>query len=92
MMHAVEQVVMVVPVDRQHHERQHIGEKNRHERCECRRIGAVRDFHLEHHDGDDHGDHAVAERFEPSLAHVRYLRWLRKQSSAWSSTMPTACI
>jgi hypothetical protein len=25
--------------------------------------------HLQHHDGDDDGDHAIAEGFQPSLAH-----------------------
>jgi hypothetical protein len=60
-MHRVQHVMMVVPVDRQVHEAQHVGEKDRHHAGEIGPIAAMRDLQLQHHDGDDDRDHAVAE-------------------------------
>ena len=68
-LHRVQQVVMIVPVDADEHEAQHIRQEHRHQRRERRDIGPVRHLHLQHHDRDDDGDHAIAERFQPSLAH-----------------------
>jgi hypothetical protein len=30
----------------------------------------VRHLQFQHHDGDDDGEHAIAERLEPACAHV----------------------
>src|SRR5216110_483125 len=89
-MHRMVEMVVIVPVDGDVDEGEHVGEEGRNERRERRQLGSVRHLQLEHHDRDDHRDHAVAERFEPAFAHV-YLRFL-KQFIVWSSTMPTACM
>ena len=45
------------------------GQENRQQRAERGQVGAVRHLHFQHHDGDDDGEHAVAEGFEPGLLH-----------------------
>src|SRR6185436_6627067 len=45
--HGVEQMVVVVPVDADHDEAQHVAQEDRHQRQERLRIGVVRNFHLE---------------------------------------------
>ena len=65
----LQHVVMIVPVDAENHEAQHVGEEHRHDRLQRRPVGAVRHLELQHHDRDEDGDHAVAERLEPPFAH-----------------------
>ena len=67
----VQQVVVVVPVDAQVHEAQHVAQEERRERTQRIEVGPVRDPQLEHHDRDDDGDDAVAEGFHASLGHRR---------------------
>jgi len=67
----VQHVVMVVPVDADEDEAEHVGEKDRHERSEGAPARLVRDVEFEHHDRDDDGDYPIAERFETSLCHGR---------------------
>jgi hypothetical protein len=66
----VEHVVVVVPVDSDVDEAEDVAEKDRHQRNERLRVGALRNFHLQHHDGDDDGDHSVAECFQASFVHA----------------------
>jgi hypothetical protein len=71
----LEQVVVVVPVDAEIHETQHVAQEHRQQAGEVgkartrRLVMAVRNLHLEHHDGDDDGEHAIAERFESTFVH-----------------------
>ena len=65
----VQHVMVVVPVDAEVDEAQHVAEEHGHERPSAARSVAVRHLQLQHHDGDDDGDHAVAERLEPILFH-----------------------
>src|SRR4029077_14929775 len=67
----VNHVMMVVPVDRQIDEAQKVAEKDRKQRLNGSPVGAVRNLQLQHHDGDDDGDDAVAERRQSFLRHVR---------------------
>jgi hypothetical protein len=67
--YGVQQMVMVVPVDGHIDEAQHIAHEARRQRLERGPIGAVRDFQLQHHDGDDDSDDAVAECGQPVFAH-----------------------
>ena len=67
--HGMEHVVMVVPVNAHEDEAEDICQEHRQHRRERRRIDAVRHLHLEHHDGDDDGDHAVGERLEAAFGH-----------------------
>src|SRR5262245_4075551 len=66
----VEQMMVVVPVDADVHETQHVTEKDREQRAERVELAPMRRPHFEHHDGDDDGDHAVAEGLEPGLSHA----------------------
>src|SRR5271155_865994 len=66
----LEHVVMIAPVDADENETEHIAEKNRNDWTQRHQIGAVRHFQLQHHNGDNDGDNAVAEGFETSLIHA----------------------
>jgi hypothetical protein len=63
----LQHVVVVVPVDADVDEAQHVTEEHRPQRRQRRDAGAVRHFQLQHHDGDQDGDRAVAESFEALL-------------------------
>jgi hypothetical protein len=62
-------MVVVVPVDGQINEAQHIADQVGRQRAERRPIGAVRHLQIQHHDGDDDGDDAIAERSKTIFAH-----------------------
>ena len=67
--------MMVVPVDAEVNETQHVGQKDRQQRFQRGDVerSALRHFQLQHHDGDDDGQHAVAEGFQPVLFHAAML-------------------
>ena len=67
----VQHVVVVVPVDAEEHEAQHVAQERPATSGRSAPGRAVRDLQLEHHDRDEDRDHAVAEGFEPSFAHRR---------------------
>src|SRR5919109_2512303 len=62
-----EQMMMVVPVDRDIQEAEHIREKGGRNGDEGAQIRPMRGFELQHHDGDDDCDHTVAESFQPAF-------------------------
>ena len=61
--------MMIVPVDADINEAQHVSQENGHERLDHRPICSVRDLQLQHHDRDDDREHAVAEGFEAIAFH-----------------------
>lgn len=65
----VQHVVVVVPVDADVHETEEIAEEYRQHRHKGGEFGAVGHLHLQNHDGDDDGDHAVAKGFQSVLFH-----------------------
>src|SRR5262249_50712117 len=62
-------VVMIVPVNADVNEAEHVAHEHRHKWHQCFQAVAMRNLHLEHHDRDDDGDDPVAERLQSVLAH-----------------------
>ncbi len=60
----VDEVVMVDPVDAGEDEGEQVDDEGGEDGDEAGEAGFVRDFELEHHDGDDDGDDAVGEGFQ----------------------------
>jgi len=73
-LYGLEEVVMVVPVDRQVEEAECVGQELRSERRQGRGRGAGWGPELQHHNRHDDGDYGVAEGFEPALGQVDLLR------------------
>src|SRR5262247_2078011 len=88
MMHRVEHVVMIVPVNRDEHEAQDIGQKDGHDGRQRSGLHAVRHLHLENHDRDDDRDDAVGEGFEASLAHTCDTTYFRRYRVADRESAP----
>src|SRR6516165_12499216 len=65
----MKEMMVVVPVDGDVDEAQHIAEKNRYYRCEGAEAGVLRHLHLQYHDRDDDGDHPIGESQQPLLFH-----------------------
>src|SRR5439155_14206143 len=67
--HRLKQMMVVMPVDPDEDETQHIAESRWNQRLQGRPCCIVRRSQLEHHDGYDDGDDSVTECFEACLAH-----------------------
>src|SRR5438067_1195135 len=78
-MHGVEHMVVVAPVDTEEGEAEDIGEKVRQDRPQRLEVRAARHTQLEDHDGDEDRDDSVAEGFETAFAH----RARRSAISSW---------
>ena len=75
--------MMVVPVDADIEKAQHVVKKHRQQRLQRGQVVAVRHLQFQHHDGDDDGEHAIAEGFESVLGHAaRILSQCRRNSNA----------
>lgn len=66
----VKEVMVVIPVDRDVDEAQHIAEKHRRQRQERIRARILRHLQLQHHDRNNDGNDAVGERKQPLLCTV----------------------
>src|SRR5438105_7844538 len=87
--HRVEHVMVVGPVDGDEYKAHNVGEEHRQEGQQRLRVGVVRHLQLQHHDGDDYGDYAVAESFQPSLPHYDALSPAAHANCARSRRMPS---
>jgi len=65
----LQQVVMIVPVDPDVQETQHITEENRCQRQQRHHTFPFRALELQHHDRDDDGKHPITESFEAAATH-----------------------
>ena len=65
----LQHVMVVVPVDAEQHEAQHVSQKDRYERDKRVPGRVVRHMKLEHHDRNHNREYPVTERFESSLCH-----------------------
>ena len=69
--HEMNQMMMIDPVDCDDGEAQDVGKKCRPHFCQRSGRRIVRRLQLQNHDGDENGDHAIAEGFEPVRFHAR---------------------
>ena len=65
----LQHVMMVVPVNPDHHKAEHVSQKYREKRPYRLDIRPVRDLELQHENRDQYRKHAVAEGDEPLLRH-----------------------
>src|ERR1700752_3853703 len=66
----MQQVMVVVPVDADVSEAEHVTQEHRQERPNRVQRVAVRRPEFQHHDRDDDGDDAIAERLETAFGHA----------------------
>lgn len=78
-------MVVIVPVNPDVKEAQHVAEENRQQRAESAKVLAVRHLHFQHHNGDDDGDNAVTERLKATLAHYGYSTGARTETQTTSA-------
>src|SRR5918992_1764169 len=85
-------VVVVIPIDTQVDEAQNVAQEygdQGHQRLEALAVGHLQ---LQHHDGDDDGDHAITERFKPILSHAECPRAQRSFHLTKMATAPSLLI
>src|SRR5262245_45543308 len=73
-MRRMQHMVVVIPIDAKIDEAQHVAQEDGdhgHQRLNALALGHL---HLQHHDGDEDGDHAITERFQPILSHAACTR------------------
>src|ERR1700736_4346648 len=63
-------MMMIDPVDSDDDEAQDVGKKGRPHLRQGSWCRIVRGLQLQNHDGNENGDHAIAERFDPVRFHA----------------------
>src|SRR5215831_10350965 len=86
-MRRLQHVVVVIPIDTQVDEAQHVAQEDGDHGPQRLDALAVGHLHLQHHDGDEDGDYAITERFQPILSHTACARAHR---NCHCTTMATA--
>src|SRR5215211_7319983 len=69
-MRGLEHVMMIVPVDPDIEETQNIAQEHRPQLDKDLQVITVRNFHFQHHNGDDDRDDSITERFESVFFHA----------------------
>ena len=62
LVHGLQQVMMIVPVDAHEHKAQRVTQKHWNYRDQRGRFRTFRHFQLQHHDRNDDGNHAITKR------------------------------
>src|SRR5262245_20961381 len=89
----VKHVVMIIPINAEVDEAEHVAEKRRHDFDQGTQLRNMRRAELQHHDRDQDGDHAVAERLETLFVHTTnvgargMLVRCRRESSSTTKTL-----
>src|SRR5580765_5933825 len=65
----MKQMMVIAPIDLDEDKTQHVAEEDREKRAQRSPARVLGRFEFQHHDGDDDGQHAVAECFEPAFTH-----------------------
>src|SRR6478672_9850120 len=66
---SLEHVMMVVPVNAEYHEAEHVSQEHRQKWRDRGQVCAVWNLQLEHEDRDEDRKNPIAERFETCRAH-----------------------
>src|SRR5260221_12423406 len=66
----LQQMVMITPIDSHEDEAKSVAEKYESERDQRSPGGVMRNFDLQHHDGDDDRNYPVTESFQPVFSHL----------------------
>jgi hypothetical protein len=78
----VQQVVMIVPVDSDVDEAEHVCEQDWKEWAQGGYVAAVGNVEFQHHDGEDDGEHSIAEGLKAGCRH----RDASPRSAGWMIT------
>src|SRR5262249_32455802 len=88
----VEHVVMIVPVDPDINEAEHVAHEHWNEWCERSEVIYMRNLQLKHHDRNDDGDYTVAEGLESVLAHICHPEGPTRSASVSTPLPPQALV
>ena len=87
--------MVVVPINADVDEAQHVAEGHGQQGYQVRKLRPVRHLDLQHHDGEDDGQDAIAEGFESSLVHTvlvaRRAEWWWTKGSVVASAADSGC-
>src|SRR5882672_1413795 len=81
----MQHMVMIVPVNAHVGKAQYVAEKQWGHRQQRIEGYPMRSLQFQHHDGDDDGNDAVAERFEPTAIHHRNFHFAMAPTTANTS-------
>src|SRR5437667_8258009 len=80
-------VVMIVPIDADIYEAQHISQQRRNDWAKRSPVRAMGDFQFQNHDRDYDRNHAIAERFKATFFHILQERRLPTPTTfTWALT------
>src|SRR5436190_2509009 len=80
----LQKVMVIVPINAHEGKAEHVAHERRDNRHQGTELSLTRGLQIEHHDGDDNRQHAVAEGLESSLAHGHLGEMLRVEDDGSS--------
>src|SRR5438067_12144872 len=73
LLHRVEHVMMIVPINSQKHKAEQVSQTNRQQRAQYPEIGSMGYLKLEHHDSNDDSEDSIAESFQTGCRHAHQI-------------------